>query len=47
MWTSMKTVCIVQTLQNIHNSYGLEGLTRSNFAQVTIECMYCQLFVYR
>jgi hypothetical protein len=43
----MKTVCIVQTLPNLHNSYGLEGLTGSNFAQVTIECMYGQLFVYR
>ena len=43
----MKTVCIVQTLLNLHNIYGLEGLTRSNSAQVTIECMYGQLSVYR
>lgn len=47
MWTAMKTVCIVQTLPNLQNSYGLEGLTRSNFPQVTFECMYGQLFVYR
>jgi len=43
----MKTICIVQTLLNLHNSDSLEGLTRSDFSQVTIECMYGQLFVYR
>jgi hypothetical protein len=43
----MQTVCIVQTLLNLHNSDSLEGLTRSNFSHVTIECMYGQLFVYR